>query len=909
MDEADVSATSGDCARGIAGDAEALPSLDSPAGTLSERRTLRARLAAQGVEVYEDLLEFLSNEISAAEADEARVAFGRSLKALGWAALGLLIFAGLPFQVARFSDFILAASIVAALVLVSRYHILFAGRLILVSVALLALHSPARESLDLFSDAPKIVPILLTGLVVGMLIDTGASADPERKHPRLRYGLLTLTGALISWQAWESQFWITCTAGLMVCVWGWWPARWLEARSRLRKEDSETIRLLAMKRWAFVAWGRFFAVTVSLFPFLLFLHNIGLNDHLRLPADDRTFVKTSIADRKLLWYWPSHAAYLRVSDLAEESFYGIPQTELGTVEPLMEDLKAANRGEGRKKPSEVYALLVEALKKYRLDSPSKFEEFQKRNDAKRLLHLVAPPPGSPLGLLRRYRVEDLSGGSGMPLSAMEPAGVADLLSHNALWQWLLVGYGLLGFTILWRRGGDSRLGWWIGLWVVTVGGLGSFRYTSYFLTAFNYRALDSAELPGEILLCTILNLLVLVASAASLLFVLFVPCAAIWTHACWPTLRADGTRRQGSRFITVCKIGWVALCMSVLFYVPFILAATTEALEPVWAAVLAMSAFAAASVVFGVLFRRRKSQLDQQPEISETAGILLFLVQGTVTCSLLAELWGDDPSLARNLTVASFVAGIGFLLFVVILIFRKDFLYLSAARDFSFAIAALIPVLVAWSEEFSSSFANRLTLGLIPERGNEIVAVVLAVGMLPPARRWIERRLLYLSQPGLQERERKIHATLEELPDLWSLESLAEIRKLLQEIGLDGAKLFVRSGRDRFSFTATRESFELSPSLRRFLVSREGFLELSRLAFEWRYFFVQFELHRIRRATESRFLLPIVVGGSLRALLLIPESPHHRRLGEAMTEEIEKLGLITALFRDGDPSEAPPANP
>jgi hypothetical protein len=908
MDEADVSANSGDCARGFAGEAEALPSIDSPTGTLLERRTLRARLSAQGVEVYEALLDFLSKEVSAAEADEARVAFLRSMKALGWAALGLLVFAGLPFQVARFSDLLLAAALVAALVLVSRYHIPFAGRLILVSVALLTLHSPARESFDLFSEAPKIVPILLTGLILGTLIDIGASCDPGRKHPRLRYGLLALTGVLISWTAWEKQFWITCVAGLAVCLWNWWPARRLERRSRLDREDSETIRLLAMKRWAFVAWGRFFAVTVSLFPFLLFLHNIGLSDHLQWPADDRIFVKTSIKDRESLWYWASHAAYLRVSDLAEETFYGVPEAQFGTIESLMEDLKAANRGEGRKKPHEVYARLATALKEHRLDSLSKFEAFQRRNDAKRLLHLVAPPPGSPLGPSRRYRVEDLSVGSGMPLSAMEPEGVADLLSHNALWQWLLLGYGLLGFTVLWRRGGDSRLGWWIGLWVVTVGGLGSFRYASYFLAAFNYRALDRAELPAEILLCTILNLLVLAAMTASLLFVLFVPCAAIWTHACWPTLRADGTRRKGGRLITAGKIAWVVLCMGLLFYVPFILAAF-EVLEPVWAAVLAISAFVAASLVFGLLFRRRKSLRDQQPEISETAGILLFLVQGVVTATLLAEFLVEDSSLAKNLTMSSFVAGIGFLLFVLVLIFRKDFLYLSAARDFSFAIAALIPVLVAWSEEFSSSFANRLTLGLIPERGNEIVAVVLAVGLLPPIRRWIERRLLYLSQPGLQARESKIHATLEELTDLWSPESLAEIRKLLKEIGLDGARLYVRSGRDQFTFMETRKSFEVSTSLRRFLVNREGFLELSRLAFEWRYFFVQFELHRLRTATESRFLLPIVVGGSLRALLLIPESAPHRRLGETMAEEIAKLGLITAVFRAGDQPGAQSANP
>ena len=65
----------------------------------------------------------------------------------------------------------------------------------------------------------------------------------------------------------------------------------------------------------------------------------------------------------------------------------------------------------------------------------------------------------------------------------------------------------------------------------------------------------------------------------------------------------------------------------------------------------------------------------------------------------------------------------------------------------------------------------------------------------------------------------------------------------------------------------------MSEGVRKFLGRRRHFVDLQTVAFEWPFFFYQFELHRIRKGTGCRYMLPVSVGESLRGLLLLPDGP------------------------------------
>lgn len=89
---------------------------------------------------------------------------------------------------------------------------------------------------------------------------------------------------------------------------------------------------------------------------------------------------------------------------------------------------------------------------------------------------------------------------------------------------------------------------------------------------------------------------------------------------------------------------------------------------------------------------------------------------------------------------------------------------------------------------------------------------------------------------------------------------------------------------------------ELSTQLLDFLSRQKGLINLDRVALEWRFFFVQFELHRLQQDLRDRYLLPLRLGKSLRGLLLLPDRERGERLlvRSSVPREIGILSLAAA---------------
>lgn len=873
-----------------------------------QRPTLR-KLLDQGVTAYKEILELLAPYICPDEAATAEKATRKAIAVLYAAIAGLGLLACLPSTVRIKDDLLAAVGLISVLVLVSRYRVSFAGRLLLVPVALLAFHIPSYATWNPLDDAWESLDVLLWSLLLACLIDYGASTEPERSRPRHRCIALVLAGAgIFAAAALKYEMPITAGAAVLAVTWTWWPAPRLARR--LACEDADTLWLLAMRRWSFVTWARVLAVSAVLIPFFLFLHSLGLKDRLQWPSEDSEIITTRVGEgphaKTHAWFWQPRGSYLREKDLRREPFYGLKESESGKIEELREELAAANRGKGGREPEAIFHQIEGLLAPFRISDSKSFDKLVREGSEFNLYHLEQPPPGSRKSMARRLRghkflAEDLMAPMGTPLLQLRDDRVRELMRHNALWHWLLLGYGLVGFVLLWRRGGDSRLGRWLGLWFIAAGTLGMIRFANFFLPALSYAVSHQSDLPTE----TLINLLLLAAVVLLALFLGFVICAAVWTHACWPTAHPHGPARWTRTLLTAAKIALVTVCMSALFYLPWL--ALRE--NTVVAALSGIAVFPSVSFGVGFLLRRRTAGHPNRIAISNSAGYVLLVIQAVVVTTFFAERLRDEaslditPSLVESLKLASVLSGSLFLVFIAILIFTKDFLHLSAVRDFSLAVTAMVvPAMLAWSEELSASYVSVFAENLIATRGKEILAVVLAVGLLPPLCRRIERLALYATQPDLLKKEHSIRETLECLFDFRQPGSLQQIDELLRGVGLEGSILYVRQTTD--SFVAAQSTpagcaveIKASSPLRRFLAANPGFHNLKRLALEWRYFFVQFELHRMRKATCGHFVLPISLGGSVRALLLIPARADSSRLSEEIARDIAQLRLFAAQLR------------
>jgi hypothetical protein len=165
--------------------------------------------------------------------------------------------------------------------------------------------------------------------------------------------------------------------------------------------------------------------------------------------------------------------------------------------------------------------------------------------------------------------------------------------------------------------------------------------------------------------------------------------------------------------------------------------------------------------------------------------------------------------------------------------------------------------------------------------------------------------LLFISLPRLRKIEHTVEHALETIVDAHTLEERSRlVSELFETLRVPGYLFYSRGAQACFNADINKLDrdvppvIELSPALRKFLGQRHRFVDLHTMAFEWRYFFHQFELHRIAQATGCRYLLPVSVGDSLRALLLIPEGPGESVMANpAVSANINNFAIAAALSR------------
>jgi hypothetical protein len=292
--------------------------------------------------------------------------------------------------------------------------------------------------------------------------------------------------------------------------------------------------------------------------------------------------------------------------------------------------------------------------------------------------------------------------------------------------------------------------------------------------------------------------------------------------------------------------------------------------------------------------------------------------------------------------------GIAFILVVSHLIIKRDFLRVRAIAGFTMLI---LLIFVPWFiHAMEVSIPHLLTATpFFREQGAEMVALMLLVLLFPRLHHALHEFLLVLSIPALRRIEHRVEHALEEIVDAQDEQERARmVSELFEKMQVSHYLFLSRRPKGVFVADINRlapppsppagdvpsaetaagaapggpsperpvleyqtqaasdaspeapgqlpDSFEFSHELRHFLGKRRHFIDLHAMAFEWPFFFHQFELFRLSHATRCRFLLPISVGDSLRGLLLLPDTPATPALANpAISPNLNNLGLAASL--------------
>lgn len=906
----------------------------------------------RGLPGYDDLLEQLAPIVSPTEARTAQHAVRQGTRALMWSLILLTVLqlgsallpAGDPNLSGLLYDLAGAGFLAASLFLVSYYRVNIAGRTLIPLLWFLRFCEPPMGDWYAYPHFLWVVGDLSVALAVGLLIDFGASSEPGRRLIPLRRVCLVLMGLLAIRDAIVESKWmdgwqlgLSFAAGILCILWSWWPGPWLERQSKLQRSegilDEELVRLIGMRRWSRVALGRIFAVALGILPALLFFHSFQIKARLTWPESGQGAILTraSGGDQQV-WFWKQKGRLLQPSDLDDPGLYGflhleVPEDRRKQIETLAQNLYEDATDHAS------YQQLEKSLAPYDVDAerlekifsnlslvPDKHQQSLYYLEARRLR-----PQGPFVTDQWIYSGRDQLFANWQQFEGYTKDEIENRESNSAFRRFVLIACGVLGLMVLWRRGGDWGLAFWLGVWLIGAATMGAYRYSLLFIPAVVRELWERALInPGYNLLLNLFLAVDLITMVNLFLFAAFLPCAAVWSWICWPTDSSYWRQRiswssmlSGRLYlpVLVLKTLTVTALMSFIFWggALLIISLTPEA---DWSNDLA---FLVASILFVTISflvgyqRKRRLEGGMLKPLDWGSGLLFLIIQPLILLT--------TPELALRsvaLRTLGFTLISVFVIIMLLLVVKRGFLRLFTIHDASVIITAFTILLVfKLSEELFEVLIRDLSQGVrIPDYGANVLGLSASFLVIPPIHRRIERLLLYLSFARITTKprltftfpldsiERKIDRTLELLLDTRNPHSVGQVRKALSACGVKQYAFFAR--RRKLAFESSVLCLETDPPdqlyisrmLLKFFEKKQSLIDLERLAFDPKLVFVQFEIERLRRAIPARYLLPILLGGSVRGLLFVYAVEEERALaGEQVTSGVADVGLLTTQLR------------
>ena len=495
---------------------------------------------------------------------------------------------------------------------------------------------------------------------------------------------------------------------------------------------------------------------------------------------------------------------------------------------------------------------------------------------------------------------------------------------------LIFVLSLLGFLILWRRGADSRVGFWLGIAMLGNATLAcgflngeSVSFMPVYLQYAIWR--QSFDFP----LASIVAHWVALLNAMNWAFALISPLSQtmLMVYLCWPD--TDGKpRSKGCRFFRFVGKAIILLLPGVL---PGALVGMVFGLTGNQSMAAGRLACIPILAFVGFLLRRKRRAFTEVQRL----GLAFFLgwLAIDIAMQMLVDFQSDDsatgifatffnsdyiifgrsfmvgPALVAILPIISVVCW--FWLFV-----KERFLNVLGVGSLSLAVFAfIIPVA---SRVMTSELVKRFSDNIFISRvGNQIISVLVVAALFPTVLKWVLKLIRWLFQRETIRMEKRMATALETIEDETDNRS-ARIFAVLSCMDIAAFTFYERTASNEFQMRVSKNcdgdanpKLQVSIPLKKWLGAGVGLLDFEDVPGRDDLFFHSFELWGIYKQTLGRWMLPICLGTSVRGLLFVRLSYDGQSAlsGREMLENVNELGLAaTDSFSVGEESQLNPRN-
>lgn len=471
----------------------------------------------------------------------------------------------------------------------------------------------------------------------------------------------------------------------------------------------------------------------------------------------------------------------------------------------------------------------------------------------------------------------------------------------------------IGAILLWKRGSDSAVGFWLGI-AMTSSVISVFVAADYLQieSSMKYHLWHWAvKSPWGGLVSGCLGITFSVGRVFEVLA--YLSQSVLFVLLCWPRK----SNAQGGMW----KRGLIFICKAIIIYMlsyglGWIIGYVVGSIVPDGGPMFVLVRFVVILFIgaFGWLLRRKRRFLTEAPELGwEFFGGWSFLEMAILfpldaDGMLRPEIWlsplswiGDRACLAGILS--GIVAIAGGALFLRLFI-RRNFLSVLTVKGFAFTLFALVVPLI-------SAVCNPLVAELLrgsffqSRQGEKIVSVAIVVLVMRPIWNYLSRLSRMLSGRNMVKVESRVEATLENILEKpGEIDVRDEVFDGLGDLGLKEYALYVRTKAGSFDLALknrwsqlTADTFQMSEYLRHYLGFNPHVVELDQLAHDESLYFQSFELCRIKDRLHAACLLPICLGKSVRAILVTPSEADGRPVlaSEVILDNVNALGLATIV--------------
>ena len=485
---------------------------------------------------------------------------------------------------------------------------------------------------------------------------------------------------------------------------------------------------------------------------------------------------------------------------------------------------------------------------------------------------------------------------------------------------------VLAFLFLWSRGGDSKIGFWIGIFLVCLAFSALFLDFSHVLE--DTRDTDFADVSENLTRHALLAFhsmsetsalgavarfffLLIYGGAWVSVFLSGIAQPILFLLLCWPMAKTGG-----------CISSWTKRLLK--FFGATIVPMAIGAVFNIFVnnIFVARLLVVAALVIAGFHLRHKTRELTEAKCLGWEFAAAWGLIEASVYLTITA--FSKDAGWLRPTSVPFCIAGFtttpAFLLCAAtsilsaVLCFRmclrRGFLQMLTPARLTFAIFAVaIPCLAELSEQLIEKVFEGSILS--SQLGDEMLGILVVVLLFAPCWDVLCNRLRRLSVRHLPKVERSAEQALEALLDEDpSFDFRDALHAAFAAIPLQRYAFYARTSSRSFALVASKDAspnlpsaFDASRHLQRRLANVHAAVDLSTIAYDRSLFFQSFELHRIGASLAGGpdrppvgIILPIRLGHSLRGILFAPAeggTGMPELSNEEVSQTVNDLGLAT----------------